>query len=327
MAFLIVMILVGNLWGGPVGDYLGLAEGKGWAYRTTVKDSSVGFPAEVDTFADTTRVLDEFLLDGHPAYLMEYVRDDEPPTLDTLWEDGDSLMGDFPLNDTGFILTLYKTPFEIGRRWGGTHIFTEDIDEDGVPDTITFTDSIRVVSQEDIEVPYGHITDAYKLERKWDIEFGFSSIPGMKAGGTGTGLEWYKPDLGRVKDTLHARTWYLPPGPPGMDTVFIYSWTNSVLLDTWTGIAEREVAEPSVISTANPFQNELSLSFSLDRPGVLELFLYDVAGRRVASALHRCPAGHNSLKLKTDALPAGVYILIVNQDGQTIAKEKVVKVR
>jgi hypothetical protein len=331
MTFLLMVTLMGNL-AGPVGDYLGLAQGKWWAYETVEKDSSLLPPqVTVDTSADTLRVTAEFLFDGHPAYQMESGRNDTVG-VDTTWEVGNSLMGFLKIpvdstKDTSLPWTDYTTPFELGLQWHDSLKFITDLNGDMQLDTAIYIDSARVVAQENITVPYGTVTDAYKIERKMRMVFTVHvATIAMVVGIDEAGFEWFKPGLGRVKDTMNTVVWNY--GLMGLDTTISdYIWQSRVLVGIPVGIEEKSVKlSPSITIGDNLFRNELSLSFSLEHPGILGFSLYDAAGRKAASTVEQFPAGRSSLKLATGNLPAGVYILIVSQDDKLITQKKVVKV-
>ena len=73
----------------------------------------------------------------------------------------------------------------------------------------------------------------------------------------------------------------------------------------------------------NPFVRELDIRFHLEEEGQTEIALFDVFGRRIADLFtgHQV-AGNNRLQtdLSQEALPAGVYILILRQGERMVTQ-------
>jgi len=232
MRFLILILTVPALYAGWVGDYLNIIPGNRWASEGIEKDSvhsTIGFfnhPSikslkallphfYSDTVAEYTRwdtlhITKGFIYQGDTAYEREWVYSDElgnwDYSNDSLIEQDSSLMGAvLAFSDTTIYGTHYKIPFEIGKSWHfyPDTIFFEDLDMDGVEDTLWIEDRVEVMAKEEISVPYGNIKDAYKLRQKVVIKATYSSIQGVWEEAEITGFEWYKPHLGWVRDTLY----------------------------------------------------------------------------------------------------------------------------
>lgn len=73
-----------------------------------------------------------------------------------------------------------------------------------------------------------------------------------------------------------------------------------------------------------PFRNELIVEFSTESDQPMYVRLYDVQGKMVVSDLVQPQAGTNRVKLQTEALPAGLYVLRLEQNGNSQIK-KVIK--
>ena len=62
---------------------------------------------------------------------------------------------------------------------------------------------------------------------------------------------------------------------------------------------------------------------SRDRAGTVEIVVYDVAGRRVATILESTwqPAGPGKVTLNTTGLPAGVYFIKMRMPAQSVSRK------
>jgi hypothetical protein len=75
----------------------------------------------------------------------------------------------------------------------------------------------------------------------------------------------------------------------------------------------------------NPAQRTASISYSLPRPGSIDLTLLDVAGRTVRVLVSgRQPAGEFRLPLDDAGLAPGVYVLRLRSDRQVLTGKVVV---
>ena len=75
----------------------------------------------------------------------------------------------------------------------------------------------------------------------------------------------------------------------------------------------------------NPAQEMLYLSFDLEQPGLAQYYLADLLGRPVRQG-RRQVASRQTLELSLADLPAGAYLLVVDIDGDRLAR-RVVKSR
>ncbi len=68
----------------------------------------------------------------------------------------------------------------------------------------------------------------------------------------------------------------------------------------------------------NPFNSTTQFSFELNRPAHVELTVFDILGRHVATLLNENrPAGSQLVAFNADALPSGIYIARLSALGQT----------
>src|SRR5690606_15244432 len=73
----------------------------------------------------------------------------------------------------------------------------------------------------------------------------------------------------------------------------------------------------------NPFRGEATVTLTLPHPAEVEVAVYDVLGRRVATlASGHYGAGHHALTLEAGHLPAGVYVVRVTA-GDAVATRTV----
>ncbi|MFK7920533.1 MAG: T9SS type A sorting domain-containing protein [Bacteroidia bacterium] len=73
-----------------------------------------------------------------------------------------------------------------------------------------------------------------------------------------------------------------------------------------------------------PFRNELIVEFSTESAQPMYVRLYDVQGKLVVNEVYQPQAGSNRTRLNTEALPNGMYILRLEQNGLSQMK-KVIK--
>ena len=335
MKYLIMLGMVEVLGAGPVGEYLGLIKGKTWVYIGTEKDSTLDHPSITGNFQDTVKIVDEFAYDGAPAYLRRTIHISDirgmSTGIDTLWEEGNSLLGRWIYDrDTAVPYTLYKTPFEIDTSWRTVweNLSCIDLDGDGIKDTIKIAkDSACVITKENVSVPYGDIRDAYKIKKEgmWEAWLSFSPSPqGVIQTFKYIDFQWYAPHTGLVKDTGYAEVFYYDMRGSLMEASFM--WTHKVLVQV-EGIEEKKSRSSSFKIKSPFFSKELSLSFFIDRPSVVKLYLYDITGREKGKADYLCSPGKHTLKYTPEELHCGVYFLRICRDGRDIGVEKVIKMK
>jgi hypothetical protein len=121
------------------------------------------------------------------------------------------------------------------------------------------------------------------------------------------------------------------------DTLATPGEGNNTINSTWieslrSGISgtgdEGSVLEPLAFSLEqnypNPFNASTRIGYSLDKPGVVELRLYDMLGREVAMLLNeRQPTGRGEVVLDATRFASGVYVYRLNSAG-TMAQRKMV---
>ena len=81
-------------------------------------------------------------------------------------------------------------------------------------------------------------------------------------------------------------------------------------------------------ASPNPFRGATTLGYDMDRAGTVALSVYDVLGREVAVLNEgaRAPGPHTAT-LDAAALPAGVYVVRMAVDGETVASRQIVRTR
>ncbi len=307
---------------GPVGQYLGFRVGK--CARDTINEHDsvrYHYPVPSDTIwshsgIDTSIMLAEFTRGGNPAYLRLYKYHGTDTSLinaDTSWEESATfLKTQETFFDTFVVLTPYKIPFAIGSLWpfgmGGTYYV--DIDGNGERDTFKiWADTVRIVDQENVRVPYGLVRNAYKLQ------ITVLGYIGMTTGGFPVRdsiyivtTQWYKDSLWSVKDSLYQNdkmyVYFLNQWYHYADA---YRWRVSELTDLWVGIDDE--SEKSIVQRykigPNPFRKELVV-YSPSTNEKSQLYIYDASGRLVTQ---RKLTGN--FVWYPNNLPAGVYYFLV----------------
>lgn len=76
----------------------------------------------------------------------------------------------------------------------------------------------------------------------------------------------------------------------------------------------------------NPFSNSTTISFDLDRPGYVDVRVFDVTGREVRRPVSgHLPAGTHTAVLGADGLASGVYFYRMEADGSAQIRRLVVQ--
>ena len=71
----------------------------------------------------------------------------------------------------------------------------------------------------------------------------------------------------------------------------------------------------------NPFNPSTNVTYTLDRPGPVEMSVYDLTGRIVSTLVDGIqPAGLHEVRFDADGLPAGTYLYRLRADGRTITR-------
>ena len=123
---------------------------------------------------------------------------------------------------------------------------------------------------------------------------------------------------------------YFPSTSPNQEHVEITAETAQRLLDEV--LAGDAVDAPDVAAAAtdrlrltraapNPFRAAVEIGFTLPQGGTVDVDVYDVAGRRIATALRKAsrPAGENTVRWDAADVPAGVYFVRVRADDAASA--------
>lgn len=324
------ILITSALAAGPVGQYLGFRVGKNARCTITEYDSvHCYWPTEYDTTwtnsgLDTTTILLEFNLGGNPAYLGFYRyhgTDTNYVDADTSWEEtGIYMKMKDEFFDTFQIFTPYKIPFSIGSSWflGMAGTYYVDIDGDGYRDTFKiWRDSVRIIAQEDVTVPYGTIRNAYKLLSH------FMGYVGMTTQGIPIRdtlninmFEWYKDSLWAAKDSVYqTEKIYVYFGGMWMYYANANRFRVSQLTNLWVGINEErmQALTEGFKVGPNPFRSHLVIS-APETDAKSELYVYDASGCHVEQRKLS-----KNFVWRPNNLPAGVYYLMVkNKESKTI---------
>ncbi len=104
--------------------------------------------------------------------------------------------------------------------------------------------------------------------------------------------------------------------------------SDGTSVEFYTGAIDwRTPGEPLALAEPypNPAADVVTVSFSLPEESLVELTVYDLAGRRVATLTsENYAAGRHTVEWSVAALPSGVYLLRLNTDGQTLTKRAVI---
>jgi Zn-dependent metalloprotease len=94
-------------------------------------------------------------------------------------------------------------------------------------------------------------------------------------------------------------------------------WYTQGTRNTNVGIAEDLLSEAGLRCVPNPFSEGLALQLELLRPAEVSVRLLDLTGRelRLLQPLQTLGAGEQRLRLEPGALPAGLYLLAVELEG------------
>src|SRR5205085_12490134 len=98
--------------------------------------------------------------------------------------------------------------------------------------------------------------------------------------------------------------------------------------DTLVGISNHNNEIPSTYSLAqnypNPFNPSTQISFGLPKTGHVELKVYDIAGREVATILNEIrQAGNYNVEFNASEFASGVYFYTIRSNDFTETKKMV----
>ena len=99
-------------------------------------------------------------------------------------------------------------------------------------------------------------------------------------------------------------------------------WYNDVHLWTNTDTSpEIPVSIQLQQNYPNPFNPSTTISFSVSQSSFVEIYLYDVMGRKTKTLINRyLTAGDHKVLLNADELPSGIYYYTLISEGQIISK-------
>ena len=86
-----------------------------------------------------------------------------------------------------------------------------------------------------------------------------------------------------------------------------------------------EVEIPATLALSqnypNPFNPSTTITYTLDRPGPVEMSVYDLTGRIVSILVNGMqPAGQYEVRFDADGLPPGMYLYHLRADGQSFTR-------
>jgi hypothetical protein len=98
-----------------------------------------------------------------------------------------------------------------------------------------------------------------------------------------------------------------------------HDWRFHVASSEAVGDPAAIVASPLLLlSYPNPFNATTRITYHLPRAGTVELTVYDITGRNIATLLRgRQPAGDGAVSWNAPELPSGTYILRLSASGQS----------
>jgi len=72
----------------------------------------------------------------------------------------------------------------------------------------------------------------------------------------------------------------------------------------------------------NPFNSSMEITYTVNRPGVGDIWIFDVQGREVRHLFHgSMPAGESRLNWNADNLTSGVYFIRLQQNGGSVVRK------
>jgi Tol biopolymer transport system component len=106
----------------------------------------------------------------------------------------------------------------------------------------------------------------------------------------------------------------------------VNAWNSYAEVEIQTGSAARmkvtNNASSSLNSYPNPFNGHATISFSLEKAGVVSLAVYDINGKQVKMLVNkRLEAGAYNIPFDAGSKPTGTYILSLNYNGKVSVKK------
>lgn len=125
-----------------------------------------------------------------------------------------------------------------------------------------------------------------------------------------------------VVDSISFKLKSSDSGAFGMNTPGFFSIDN---FTTGSIVGINELNNNSLLSLhPNPTSNNVFLNYIAQEMTILTTTIYDVSGKEVLKQIDETSLGQNEIKIETDKIPSGVYLLDVN-NGSTSKKIKFVK--
>lgn len=109
--------------------------------------------------------------------------------------------------------------------------------------------------------------------------------------------------------------------------LFTYMYTKEKLSQP-TGIRDEQIATEPLTVYPNPFSNATELKYNLSQAARVQVEIFDVVGKRIATLLNtEMSAGSHSLTVTEDMLEnkAGVYVVTLTVDGSKMSTAKITK--
>ena len=88
-------------------------------------------------------------------------------------------------------------------------------------------------------------------------------------------------------------------------------------------VDENELALNSIKIYPNPATSEFTISQNLSSEGTVQLF--DISGKSIKDLFSGNFSSNKNIKVKTDGLATGIYLLKVNTGNQSVTKKLIVK--
>ena len=106
-----------------------------------------------------------------------------------------------------------------------------------------------------------------------------------------------------------------------------YGSYANVLTEQAVPVREPQASQPVTLQTApNPTTGASTVSFDLTRQGQTDLLVVDATGKTVLNQpLGALTAGQYSQEINLGAAPAGVYVVLLRQEGRLLGMQKLVK--
>ena len=98
------------------------------------------------------------------------------------------------------------------------------------------------------------------------------------------------------------------------------SYMSFIHISASVGIESVDFEKQDMLAYPVPFSDLLNINFTLNKTGIVNIYLLDATGRIVSNKTIEATNGPNSSELNTSNLPSGYYILNVENNGQILRK-------